>query len=129
MSSQSAVIDRIRSLDDDEFPRFLAELWRAAEWNVDRVGDDVLLASREADAGTERIVLVALTPPGFVTEAGVHDAVERRDAHDADGVTAVAPTGFTTAALDVADAYGVDTVGPESAGRLVVALGAEDLLH
>lgn len=128
MSSQSAVTDRIRSLDDDEFPRFLAELWRAAEWNVDRV-DDVLLASRETDAGTERIVLVALTPTGFVTEAGVHDAVERRDVHDADGVTAVAPTGFTTAALDVADAYGVDAVGPESAARLVVALGAEDLLH
>jgi hypothetical protein len=127
MLTESVVASRIRSLDAEAFPEFVAAVWREAGWRVNETPDDgVAVVSRPGTDGRERIVLRAVTAPGAVTPDAVREAADRTDGRDVDGVATVTPTGYTPAALEVADALGVDAVGPDAVARIVVALDADD---
>jgi len=135
MSTETPLTDRVRALDDATFAGFVADLWRRAGWTVERkeATAGVAVASRGRDADddrpVERVVLYAYTPDATLVDADdLREAVDARRRFDADGVTAVTPCGFTTDALDVADAYGVDVLGPDALTRAITAFGAVDLL-
>lgn len=129
MPTEPVVVSRIRALADEEFPRFVAAVWRQAGWRVDEPpGDDgTAVVSRPGTDGRERIVLRAVTTAEAVTPDAVHDAASLAEDRDVDGVATVTPTSYTTDALDVADAHGVDAIGPDAVARIVVALDAGDV--
>lgn len=129
MSTHTDTTDRIRDLDPLDVPAFVAALWERAGWTVvDQADwDDTFLAT-DPDRDTS-IVLRALThADGHVSGEAIRDAARTRDHHGTDRVTVVSPLGFTTEALSIAEAHGVDAVGPDAVARLVGALDATDLL-
>lgn len=120
---------QIRSIDESEFPRVVAEIWRGFGWTVEReLDDETFVVSRETDLGRESRVLRVIPGVASVESYHIHDALNRAGTANTDGVTTVTRGEYTLGALDVADAYGVDTVGPESLARTVTALGVEDVL-
>lgn len=117
------------AVDDDSVVEFVAELWRRAGWTVEPAADrdDVAFATRTSNGRTRRTVLRAFpSSEGRVTGAAMRGVVD--SLQPANRVTAVSLVGFEPDALDVADAYGVDVVGPDSVHRLLVASDAEDLV-
>lgn len=122
--------DRLAALDD-EFPQLVVALWRRAGWTVvESPVDDRETAEfvAHSDDGRRRTRLCPFSPAeGVVTAAKVRGLVGDPGAAG-DEVTAVSAMEFTAGALDVADAHGVDAVGPVAVGRLVDALDATDLL-
>lgn len=134
--------DRLDALEGDAFPAFVAALWRRAGWTVEPpdesevgVGDgaetargtEVAVATRESNGRRKRTLLYAFPRSGGrVSPSALRGVVER--AESAADVTAVSPVGFAPGALDVADAHGVDVVGPDAVWRLADAHDAEDLL-
>lgn len=129
MPTETVVVSRIRALADEEFPRFVTAVWRQAGWRVDEPpGDDgTAVVSRSGTDGCERILLRTVTGDGAVTPDAVHDAATLAADSDVDGVATVTPTSYTTAALETADAHGVDAIGPDAVARMVVALDAGDV--
>lgn len=120
---------RFDALADSDVHGFVAALWRRAGWSVDAAGgpEEMALATRESNGRPKRTVLYAFPPSeGRVSASALRSVVERPE--PADSVTAVSLVGFTPGALDVADAHGVDVVGPDAVSRLVDAHDAEDLL-
>lgn len=121
---------RLAAVDDDAVFEFVTGLWRRAGWTVQSAGarDDVAYALRTSNGERCRTVLrVFPSSEGQVSGASMRGVVA--DFQPADRVTAVSLVGFTPHALDVADAHGVDVVGPESVERLLEASGAADLLE
>lgn len=122
--------DRIAAVDDDSVLEFVVELWRRAGWTVDPAAERayVAFAARTSNGKRTRTVLrVFPSSDGHVSGGAMRGLVA--SLQPADRVTAVSLVGFTPAALDVADAHGVDVVGPDSVRRLVDAHDAEDLLE
>lgn len=119
--------DRLATLDG-AFPGVVVELWRRAGWTVDDARGSEPGFVAHADDGRRRTRLCPLPPSdGTVTRAALHDLVDEAGANTSE-VTAVSAREFTKGALDVADAHGVDAVGPVAIARLVDALDATDLL-
>ena len=127
MLTESVVEGRIRELEDEEFTEFVAAVWRQAGWQVHDASDDTVVVSRDGIDGHERVALRTVTPGGAVTTETMHDAVSRTEALETDEVATVTPTEYTPDALEVADAYGVDAIGPDAVARIVVALDADDV--
>lgn len=126
--------DRLAALDG-AFPQFVAALWRRAGWTVEPENEGGVVAQDEGvvaftartDDGRRSTRLHPVPPAeGTVTAGTMRDLVGDSVAVDA-GLTAVSANEFTTGALDVADAHGVDAVGPVAVARLVDALDAADL--
>ncbi len=125
-TSEASVLARLAALDDAEIGEFVDELWRRAGWTVETAAsaDAPSVATRERRTRSERVLLYA-----FPANEGRVEADEIREVADEDErVTAVSTVGFTKRAVDVADAHGVDIVGPDAVERLVTALNASDML-
>jgi len=121
---------RLAAVDGDAVFEFVTELWRRAGWTVQSADarDDVAYAARTSNGERRRTVLrVFPSSEGLVSGASMRGVVA--GFQPADRVTAVSLVGFAPDALDVADAHGVDVVGPESVERLLEASGATDLLE
>ncbi|MFC3476467.1 hypothetical protein [Halobacterium litoreum] len=117
---------RLGAFGDEAFEEFVAALWRRAGWRVASADGPPFDAARSE--GRRATVLVPMAPSaGEVSAARMRDVVAEREG-DASDLTAVSPVGFSVEALDVADAHGVDAVGPDSLLRLVDALDADHLL-
>lgn len=129
------VRERFADLDADAFARLIARTWREYDWAVVEPsagdlpeavddptapieGGTVLLAR-----STERR-LVLTVPGGERLSAtallGVLSAVDAPEQ-----LMVVAAGGFDTGALSVADAYGVDLVGPAALARLRDSVGED----
>ena len=110
--------ERFADLDGDAFARLVVRTWR-------EYGRDAIEATTAGlpDGGTvfldrtgERSVV--LTVPGgaklsATTTLGIVSAAESPER-----LTLVAAAGFEPGALSVADAYGIELVGPEALARL-----------
>jgi hypothetical protein len=121
---------RLATVDDHAAFEFVTELWRRVGWTVQSAGarEDVAYAVRTSNGERRRTVLrVFPSSEGLVSGDSMRGVVA--SIQPADRVTAVSLVGFTPDALDVADAHGVDVVGPESVDRLLEASGAADLLE
>lgn len=121
---------RFAAVDDGSVFEFVAELWRRAGWTVEPAADrdDVAFARRTSNGQRTRTVLRVFPPSdGAVSGQTMRGVVA--SLQPADRVTAVSLVGFAPAALDVADAHGVDVVGPDSVRRLLEASDAEDLFE
>ena len=129
MSTKSDPVDRLAGLDPVAFPPLVLELWQRAGWSIDDQGewDDTFLMVDE-DRGKRNVLRTLTHTEGRVAVPAIRNAKEARERHGTDGVTVVSPIGFTKEALSVADAYGVDVVGPDTIGRLIGALDATDLI-
>lgn len=116
-------------LDPVKFPPLVLELWRRSGWAIDEQADwdDTYLATDEAR--NTQIVLRTLThADDLVSGTAIRDANQTKERYGTDGVTVVSPIGFTETALAVADAHGVDVVGPDAVVRIMDALGASNLV-
>jgi hypothetical protein len=128
MSTQVATADCIQHIEASAFPGFVADLWRRLGWTVDdgTDWDDTFLATRPD--GTA-LVLRALTHvDGHVSPAAIHELARARTRHGTDRATVVSPIGFTPSSTSVADAYGVDALGPDALARVVAVEDAPDLV-
>jgi hypothetical protein len=120
---------RLAAVDDDAVLEFVTGLWRRAGWTVQAASerDDVAFATRTSNGQRRRTLLwVFPSSEGMVSGSAMRDALASID--PAHRVTAVSLVGFTPDGLGVADAHGVDAVGPESVRRLLAASDAEELL-
>lgn len=131
MSTQVPLVERICRLSDDELLDFLAALWERAGWQVDTEAGDrrEVVAARTIDGEHDRVLVRAFPVSDSVTVDEIHAATARRDFHDVIHVSTVSLTGYTRDAREVADVYDVDTLDSASIARIVVALGADDLLE
>lgn len=102
---------RVRAIDEDAFPEFVADVWAAAGWRVES-DEDGYVAVRDGDRHRLRAV------PGDerVTGDAVNDV-----AMEPEPVILVAQAGYTRRAVDVGEAHGVDLVGPDALSRLASA--------
>ncbi|MFC7137891.1 restriction endonuclease [Halobaculum litoreum] len=100
----------------------VASTWRSSGWRVDRLEDgSVLLATRgpERTRGPRRRFLRVLAPDRTPTTPTVRRTVELMRRHDADSAAVISVREFGSAAVAVADAHGVDIVGPAELARAV----------
>lgn len=121
-------------LDSDEFADLIASTWRKQGWNIrTRAAEEALPAlpspidgelTLVGRASEERLVLTLPTDEGEMTAPELLELVSALSAPGK--LTVVAAAGFTTGSLSVADAYGVDVVGPEALARLTDAGSAEN---
>lgn len=113
--------------DGAEFA-FVVSLWRRAGWTVRSADDDAIAFATRTSNGTRRrtVLHVFRSTEGMVSGTAMRSVVA--SLQPADRVTAVSLVGFAPAALDVADAHGVDVVGPDSVRRLLDAHDATDLV-
>jgi len=119
--------ERLRDLDDDAFAAFVGALWRRAGWRVESADGRRFRAERSGEDRPATVLWPLSASEGRVTAGRVREVVTSREG-PVDDVTAVSPVGFSVTALEVADAHGVDAVGPDSILRLVDALDADHLL-
>lgn len=120
--------ERFADLDGDAFARLVVRTWReygrdTIEATTAGLPDGADAVSTAVDGGTvfldrtgERSVV--LTVPGgaklsATTTLGIVSAAESPER-----LTLVAAAGFEPGALSVADAYGIELVGPEALARL-----------
>jgi len=129
MSTDSIKTNDLLLLDPVKFPPLVLELWRRLGWEVDERTDwdDTYLATHRSRS--ETTVLRTLThADDLVSGSAIRDAKQAKDRYDTDGVTVVSPIGFTESALAVADAHGVDVVGPDAVVRIMESLDAKNLV-
>ncbi|WP_336035054.1 restriction endonuclease [Halobacterium yunchengense] len=126
----TALADALADLDEAAAVDLVADLWRRAGWTVetDAPAPASVVATRSSRSDRDRRLVRVLAPgDGRAAAPELRGVVAAAD-EDADRVTVVSTTGFTRDALSVADAYGVDAVGPDAVVRLAEALDAtEDL--
>ncbi|MFC7098951.1 restriction endonuclease [Halobaculum marinum] len=113
----------VRSLSADQLREVVASTWRASGWRVEAADadEDLFVATRGEDGETprERRLLQVLCGGREPSAPTVRRAVEFMRRHDADGAVVVSTVGFGSGAVAVADAYGVDLVGPAALARAV----------
>lgn len=122
MSSTAA--ERFRDLDPEAFAELLEQTWQEYGWEVVRpkpedlpsgtgdvtgpVKSAIALLVRSADP---RIIVAAPGEAGEITAPTLLRVYS--EAAEAGDLLVVSAVGFDTGALSIADAYGIDTVGPE----------------
>lgn len=121
----SSTVGGFERLDPEAFAELVAQTWREYGWEVIRPGPEdlpagtgdvtgpmesaVALLVRSADP---RIIVAAPGETGEITAPtllGVYS-----EAAEPEDLLVVSAVGFDTGALSIADAYGIDTVGPEA---------------
>lgn len=122
-----------RDLDADEFAELVAATWREQGWDIrsraaeetpsalpGSVAGELTMVERSAE---ERLVLTLPAEEGEMTAPELLELVSALSSPRK--LTVVAAAGFTTGSLSVADAYGVDVVGPEALSRLTESIAGE----
>lgn len=120
-------------LDPEAFAELVAQTWREYGWQVVRpvpedlpsgVGDvtrplesAVALLVRSADP---RVIVAAPGEAGELTASTLLRIYA--EASDPKDLLIVSAVGFDAGALSVADAYGIDTIGPEALAPLTESL-------
>lgn len=121
----STTTERFRELDPDAFAELVAQTWREYGWEVVKpeledlpsgTGDvtgpmesAVALLVRSADP---RVIVAAPGEEGEITAPTLLRVYSQ--AAEPEDLLVVSAVGFDTGALSIADAYGIDTVGPEA---------------
>lgn len=121
----STTTERFRELDPDAFAELVAQTWREYGWEVVKpeledlpsgTGDvtepmesAVMLLVRSADP---RVIVAAPGEEGEITAPTLLRVYSQ--AAEPEDLLVVSAVGFDTGALSIADAYGIDTVGPEA---------------
>lgn len=121
----STTTERFHDLDADAFAELVAETWQAYGWEVVEPGPEdlpagtgdvtgpmesaVALLVRSADP---RVIVAASAEEGEITAPTLLGVYAQ--AAEPEHLLVVSAVGFDTGALSIADAYGIDTVGPEA---------------
>jgi hypothetical protein len=129
--------ERFDDLDREEFADLIASTWRHQGWTIrTRSAEGALPALPGPVSGELRLVgrssqeRLVLTLPAEDGEMTARELLELVSAISGpEKLTVVAAAGFTTGSLSVADAYGVDIVGPEALSRLTESLEKESGFH
>ena len=129
MTPPTPVLDRIQALEGDDLFRFLASLWRRAGWEIEEVNADPteIVARRTTDGNPDRTVLYPVSSSGVATADDVQTVVTDGD-RSADRTVMISTVGFAPDARRLTERHGADTMGPEGLARIVITLGAGDLL-
>ena len=115
-------VGSVRALGTDRLCDLVAATWRASGWHVESTARDgtegVFLATRDdCDGPDERRLILVLDVDSRPSAPAVRRAVELKRRHDADRTVVVSGVEFGSGAVAVADAYGVDLVGPTELER------------
>lgn len=121
----STATERFRELDPDAFAELIAQTWREYGWEVVKPAPEelpsgtgnvvkpmesaVVLLVRSADP---RVIVAAPGEEGEITAPTLLRVYS--EAAEPEDLLVVSAVGFDTGALSIADAYGIDTVGPEA---------------
>jgi hypothetical protein len=121
----SATAERFRGLDAEAFAELVAQTWREYGWEVVRPAPEelptgtgdvtepldsaVALLVRSAEP---RVIVAAPGEEGVITAPTLLRVYA--EAAEPQHLLVVSAVGFDTGALSIADAYGIDTVGPEA---------------
>lgn len=123
MSSRTA--DRFQELEPEAFAELVARTWRAYGWEVVRPAPEELPAGTGdvteplesavallVRSATPRVIVAAPAQSGEISAPTLLRIYA--EAAEPEDLLVVSAVGFDTGALSIADAYGIDTVGPEA---------------
>jgi len=121
----SSTTERFSNLDPDAFAELVAQTWREYGWEVVRPAPEDLPSGTGDVAGTlesavtllvrsahPRVIVAAPGEEGEITAPTLLRIYSQ--AAEPEDLLVVSAVGFDTGARSIADAYGIDTVGPEA---------------